>query len=78
MLDYFRDRIRTPVNVIGDAVGAAIVYHMSRDELEEMDRQHRLRDEARARSSFLKLQMEKVKELQDSNTYYGSDSIGDD
>ena len=34
--------MRTSVNVIGDAVGAAIVYHLSKAELEEMDRQREL------------------------------------
>lgn len=33
-----RDRIRTSVNVVGDAYGAGIVHHLSRKELEEMDR----------------------------------------
>lgn len=33
----FRDRIRTSVNVLGDAFGAGIVYHLSKDELDQMD-----------------------------------------
>ena len=33
----FRDRFRTVLNVLGDAVGAGIVAHLSRDELKEAD-----------------------------------------
>ena len=42
MIIYFifflcRDRFRTVVNVLGDAIGAGIVAHLSRDELREAD-----------------------------------------
>jgi len=33
----YRDRIRTAVNVIGDAFGAGIVEHLSRNDLMSMD-----------------------------------------
>lgn len=33
----FRDRFRTVLNVLGDAVGAGIVAHLSRDEMKEAD-----------------------------------------
>lgn len=33
-----RDRFRTVVNVLGDAIGAGIVEHLSRDELMDADR----------------------------------------
>lgn len=33
----FRDRLRTSVNVVGDAFGAGIVYHLSKDELDKLD-----------------------------------------
>ena len=33
-----RDRIRTSINIIGDSYGAGIVYHLSRQTLEEQDR----------------------------------------
>ena len=32
-----RDRIRTAINVMGDAFGAGIVEHLSRDDLMSMD-----------------------------------------
>jgi hypothetical protein len=32
-------RFRTTVNVLGDAIGAGIVYHLSKKELDEMDQQ---------------------------------------
>ena len=32
-------RFRTTINVLGDAIGAGIVYHLSKKELEKMDKQ---------------------------------------
>lgn len=34
-VDWLLDRIRTVVNVLGDSYGAAIVAHLSRDELKD-------------------------------------------
>jgi solute carrier family 1 (high affinity glutamate transporter) protein 2 len=39
-VDWLLDRIRTSVNVLGDSFGAGIVYHLSKAELEEQDREH--------------------------------------
>ncbi|KAJ9593253.1 hypothetical protein L9F63_015199, partial [Diploptera punctata] len=36
-VDWLLDRIRTSINVLGDAYGAGIVYHMSKDELDRWD-----------------------------------------
>merc|ERR1712002_969373 len=38
-VDWLLDRFRTAINVLGDAFGAGIVYHLSKKELKEMDRQ---------------------------------------
>ena len=40
MLDCFRDRLRTSVNVVGDSYGAGIIDHLSKAELEQQDRDH--------------------------------------
>ena len=35
-VDWLVDRVRTAVNVLGDAIGAAIVAHLSREELQQL------------------------------------------
>ncbi|KAM5138227.1 excitatory amino acid transporter 2 [Mantella aurantiaca] len=39
-VDWLLDRMRTSVNVVGDSFGAGIVYHLSKEELENLDKQH--------------------------------------
>lgn len=39
-VDWMLDRIRTSINVLGDAFGAGIVYHLSKAELDKMDAEH--------------------------------------
>ncbi|KAG1689112.1 Excitatory amino acid transporter 2 [Nymphon striatum] len=39
-VDWFLDRIRTSINVLGDAYGAGIVYHLSKSELDAVDAEH--------------------------------------
>lgn len=38
IVDWFLDRFRTAINVLGDAVGAAVVEHLSREDLQAMDK----------------------------------------
>ncbi|XP_025095708.1 excitatory amino acid transporter 1-like [Pomacea canaliculata] len=37
VVDWFLDRFRTMTNVMGDSLGAGIVYHLSKDELAPLD-----------------------------------------
>ncbi|KAI2808631.1 hypothetical protein RDWZM_005873 [Blomia tropicalis] len=39
-VDWFLDRIRTSINVLGDAYGAGVVYHLSKAELDKWDADH--------------------------------------
>ncbi len=43
-VDWLLDRFRTVVNVMGDAIGAGIVYHLSNAELAELDRRDAQKD----------------------------------
>ena len=38
-IDWLLDRFRTAINVLGDSIGAGIVYHLSKDQLsrDELD-----------------------------------------
>ncbi|KAJ8315652.1 hypothetical protein KUTeg_007802 [Tegillarca granosa] len=36
-IDWLLDRFRTAVNVLGDAIGAGIVHHLSKKELQKLD-----------------------------------------
>ncbi|XP_023244102.1 excitatory amino acid transporter-like [Centruroides sculpturatus] len=44
-VDWLLDRIRTSINVLGDAFGAGIVYHLSKSELDKIDAEHAARQE---------------------------------
>ncbi|RNA37480.1 excitatory amino acid transporter 3 [Brachionus plicatilis] len=44
-VDWFLDRLRTTVNVWGDSVGAGIIDHLSRKEIEAIEMEHRKHDE---------------------------------
>lgn len=37
-VDWLLDRFRTAINVLGDSIGAGIVYHLSKDELADMEK----------------------------------------
>ncbi|XP_053214876.1 excitatory amino acid transporter-like isoform X2 [Panonychus citri] len=41
-VDWLLDRLRTSINVLGDAYGAGIVYYLSKDELDKFDHEHGL------------------------------------
>ena len=35
-VDFFLDRLRTCVNILGDAIGAGVVYHLSKKHLKSL------------------------------------------
>merc|ERR1712038_1039744 len=37
-VDWLLDRFRTAINVLGDSIGAGVVYHLSKKELDNMNR----------------------------------------
>jgi len=41
-VDWFLDRLRTSINVLGDAYGAGIVYYLSKAELNKFDQEHQM------------------------------------
>jgi len=40
-VDWLLDRFRTAINVLGDSIGAGLVYHLSKTELEEFESKDR-------------------------------------
>lgn len=40
-IDWFLDRMRTSINVWGDLLGAGIVNHLSKKEIEDMERREK-------------------------------------
>jgi len=64
-VDWFLDRIRTTVNVLGDCIGAGIVAHLSRDDLTETTIENEFND----KDASLKSANEKI------NIEEGSDAI---
>lgn len=43
-IPFKRDRLRTTVNVWGDSIGAGIVDHLSRKEIEALEEERRRND----------------------------------
>jgi solute carrier family 1 (high affinity glutamate transporter) protein 3 len=43
-VDWLLDRFRTAINVLGDSIGAGIVYHLSKAELDDMEKLPRVAD----------------------------------
>ncbi|CAF1021503.1 unnamed protein product [Rotaria sordida] len=44
-VDWLLDRFRTAINVFGDSIGCAVVYHLSRKELNSLDNRNILADD---------------------------------
>ncbi|XP_055332680.1 excitatory amino acid transporter 3-like [Paramacrobiotus metropolitanus] len=58
-IDWFLDRIRTTVNILGDVIGCGIVQHLSKDFLAKMDEEQKLKRRA-SRAQRLQEVMEDV------------------
>ena len=61
-VDWLVDRVRTAVNVLGDAFGAAIVAHLSREELDRVKGEQEMVD--MEKSKLLPGDMEKILDLE--------------
>lgn len=50
VLYFYRDRFRTTINVLGDSLGAGLIDHISRDELEKLPEPENMRRGSRKES----------------------------
>lgn len=71
-VDWLLDRIRTSINVLGDSYGAAIVYHLSKKELDAQDRQIK---EQKEREAALEVEAIEMEETGDKRGKAGSNSL---
>ncbi|OQV20940.1 Excitatory amino acid transporter 1 [Hypsibius exemplaris] len=78
-IDWFLDRIRTTVNILGDVIGCGIVQHLSKDFLAKMDEEQRLKRRAsrahRLQEVIDDVEVEKAllpAALQNDAVHYGS------
>ncbi|XP_058809921.1 excitatory amino acid transporter-like [Phymastichus coffea] len=73
-VDWFLDRIRTSINVLGDGFGAGIVYHLSKDELDRMDELKK----AEGLEAVIVLEPNGLKDLsKDENAQLATKSVSD-
>lgn len=61
-IDWFLDRFRTAINVLGDSFGAGIVDHMSKSDLREVDRLNALEMEKAEEVSQIEVNITKAEE----------------
>merc|ERR1712186_303204 len=55
-VDWLLDRFRTAINVLGDSIGAGIVYHLSKKELGEIDQNENVKtNETRSNGNTMEM-----------------------
>ncbi|XP_072128290.1 excitatory amino acid transporter 2-like isoform X3 [Mobula birostris] len=75
-VDWLLDRMRTSVNVVGDSFGAGIVYHLSKEELANIDAQHALLEDGRLpKTLFVNEGMKTHHENNSSQPNYSDNSV---
>ncbi|XP_072905236.1 excitatory amino acid transporter 2-like isoform X3 [Hemitrygon akajei] len=75
-VDWLLDRMRTSVNVVGDSFGAGIVYHLSKEELANIDAQHALLEDGRLpKTLFVNEGMKTHHENNPSQPNYSDNSV---
>ncbi|XP_078404966.1 excitatory amino acid transporter 2-like [Cetorhinus maximus] len=76
-VDWLLDRMRTSVNVVGDSFGAGIVFHLSEEELANLDAQHIRVDEEKLIKTALMHDGTKTFQENNSNpsNYSGNNSV---
>ncbi|KAK7089020.1 hypothetical protein V1264_024415 [Littorina saxatilis] len=67
-VDWFLDRFRTSINILGDAFGAAVVHALSLKDLERMD----LEDQLRAQKTALEALQNTYGDHRNSSTHTGT------
>jgi len=55
-VDWLVDRVRTAVNVLGDSFGAAIVDHLSKDELAVTEAEEEMKDVEKEKIKMMEIQ----------------------
>ncbi|XP_051885409.1 excitatory amino acid transporter 2-like [Pristis pectinata] len=75
-VDWLLDRMRTSVNVVGDSFGAGIVFHLSKEELANIDAQHALLEDGRlGKASFIHDGMKAHHENNSNRANYSDNSV---
>lgn len=69
IVDWFLDRLRTPLNVMGDSFGAAIVAHISENDLRKIDERNKINSNSVYSLSHHKPSISMIKSVNNQQTF---------